>query len=163
MVPMPVTVAVACYDSDEEIEHDVKTLARGGFDMTRVSVIGRDGARQNAIALLHTGRAWFCGTRGPLWTTLSGILLGAALVLAPPGGELVIVGSLASVMVPALCGATELAAVLATLGIPREAALRYEQAIANQKFLLIVRGGAQSIRRARELLPRADFSTFDSP
>jgi len=156
--------AVACYGSDLEVEHDVKTLARGAFDMTRVCVIGKDWAPQNEVAFLHTGRhARFFGTYGALWTTLSGMLLGAAFVCGAFGEYVVILGSLASVVVPALYGPNPLAAALASLGIPEGAALAYEKAVAAQKFLIIIQADAHDIQRARELLPHADFATFYNP
>lgn len=64
---MASAVAVACYGSDLEVEHDVKTLARGAFDMALVCVIGKDWAPQNEIAFLHTGRT----RTSQLSTTLS--------------------------------------------------------------------------------------------
>jgi len=161
---MASAVAVACFGSDQEVEHEVKTLARGAFDMTRVCVIGKDWVPQNEVAFLHTGRrARFFGTYGGLWTTLSGMLLGAALVCGAPGEHIVILGSLASFMVPALYGPTPLAAALASLGVPEGAALAYEKAVAAQKFLIIIQADAHHIQRARELLPHADFTTFYNP
>jgi hypothetical protein len=145
------------------VELAVKTLARGGFDMTGVCVVGKDWVPQNEIAFLHTGlRARFFGTYGALWTTLSGILFGTALVCGPAGEHMVILGSLAASMLPTLYGTTPLGGALGALGIPSEAAAFYEKAVAAQKFLIIVRGDAHRVERARELLPHADFETFDS-
>ena len=162
-MPSAVAVGVATCDSDLEVELDVKTLARGGFDMTYVCVVGKDWVPQNEIAFLHTGlRARFFGTYGALWTTLSGILFGTALVCGQAGEHVVILGSLASLMMPALYGATPLGGALDALGIPSAATALYEKAVAAQKFLLIVRGDAGLIERARELLPHAGFTTFAS-
>lgn len=137
--------AVACYGSGPEIEHDVKTLARGGFDMTRVCVIGKDRVAPNQVAFVHTGqRARFFGAHGALWNTLSAILLGTALLCGPAGELVMILGSLAGSIAPALYGA------------PLSAAL------AAHSFLLVIQADAQRIQRARELLPHADLRTFDS-
>jgi hypothetical protein len=35
-------IAVAIYDSHEKAERAVKTLQRGGFDMKKLSIIGKD-------------------------------------------------------------------------------------------------------------------------
>jgi hypothetical protein len=56
-----------------------------------------------------------------------------------------------------------LAGGLSALGIPNEAALGYEKTIVTQKFVFIVEADAQGSQRAREVLPHADFTTFDSP
>jgi len=139
--------AVAWYSSSPEIEHDVKTLARGGFDMTRVCVIGKDRVAPNQIAFVHTGRrARFFGAHGALWNTLSAILLGTALLCGPAGEHVVILGSLAGAIVPALGSANPLPAALAA-----------------HSFLLVIQADAQHLQRARELLPHADLKTFDSP
>jgi hypothetical protein len=167
---MPSNVAVAAYDTDLELELDVKTLQRGGFDMTRVCVIGSDhGAAQHLVAFVHPGRrARFFGKHGLLWTTLSGILFGAALAFVPLTGPIVIVGPLAKSMVagleaPALRrGLGPLATALAGLGIPEEAALAYESAIRAQRILLIVRGDAHAIQRARQLLYQTRIDSFES-
>ena len=154
-------VAVAWYDSDLDVEHDVKTLARGGFDMTRVCVLGRDKVRPNEVAFTHTGlRARFFGAHGGLWTTLSGVLLGIALVCGPLGEHVVILGSAVYVMVPSLSGETPIAAALTRL-VGHDAALACEQAITARKFLLIIQAGVSPLQRARELLPHAGLRTFD--
>jgi len=139
--------AVACYGSGAEIEHDVKTLARGGFDMTRVCVIGKDRVAPNQIAFVHTGRrARFFGAHGALWNTLSAILLGTALLCGPACEHVMILGSLAGSIGPALASVTPLPAALAAHG-----------------FLLVIQADAQHLQRARALLPYADLKTFDFP
>ena len=163
-------LAIASYDADLEVEHDVKTLQRGGFDMTRVCVMGKDyGAPQHVIAFLHSGaRAQFFGRRAAFWATLAGILVGAALAFAPRVGHLVIVGPLASQIVADLnaqalrLGQGSIAGALAALGIPEDAALVYDAALRAQEVLLIVRGDAQSIARARQLLHLAHLRSVET-
>jgi uncharacterized protein YqgC (DUF456 family) len=163
-------VAVAAYDTHLELEHDVKTLQHGGFDMTRVCIMGRDyAAAHHVVAFLHSGRrARFFGKRGPLWGTLSGILVGAALVFVPLAGHIVIVGPIASYIVNELNaptlrrGLSPLAAALTGLGIPDDAALGYEAAIRAQEFLLIVQGDPHGIQHARALLDPAALRIFES-
>jgi hypothetical protein len=163
-------IAIAAYDADLELEHDVKTLQRGGFDMTHVCVMGKDyGAASHVVALLHSGaRARFFGRRGALWNNLAGILVGAALAFVPLVGHVVIVGPLASQIVGELGSATPrrglgpLAAALTGLGITKDAALGYESAVRQQEFLLIVHGDAPAIERAHQLLDPAGLRTFQT-
>jgi hypothetical protein len=163
------SVAIAAYEADLELEHDVKTLQRGGFDMTRVSVVGRDyDGADDVVAFLHSGRrARFFGKHGVLWTTLSGILFGAALVSLPGAQHMVILGSLASRVVSALQlhapdGLSPLAGGLTGLGIPNDAALAYDTGMQAHQFLLIVQADPRGIRRARQVLDQAGFETFES-
>ena len=160
-------VAVAAYDSDLEVEHDVKTLQRGGFDMTRVCVIGRDyGTAEHTVAFLHPGRrARFFGSHGVLWNTLSGILFGAALVYLPVAEHVVILGPLATYLTgamqaPAPAGASPLATALNALGIPKGAAGVYDTAVRTRQVLLIVHADTRGIQRARQILEQAHFETF---
>jgi two-component sensor histidine kinase len=47
------------------------------------------------------------------------------------------------------------------IGIPKDSVLRYETAIKADKFMLIVHGGAQEIKRAHELLMTSGLASFD--
>jgi hypothetical protein len=128
-------LAAAGYDSELELEHDVKTLARGGLDMTRVAVVGADRVPHNHVAFVHTGRrARFFGAHARLWNTLSELLLGAALAFGAGGEHLVIVGAPAFSVVPQRGG---------------------------HEFLLVINGNAHDIERARELLPHVGLTILD--
>jgi hypothetical protein len=146
-MPMTALLAVASYDSEVELEHAVKILYRGGFDMTRVCVVGL------ASAALS----------GALWSALSAILLVTALIYVPGTEPIVVLGWLASTFMPNLRGATPLAQAFRALGVPPDAALAYERAIAANNLLLVARVDAPGMRSLRDLLQIAELRTFESP
>jgi hypothetical protein len=134
-----------------------------------VCVVGRDdGARDQLVAFLHSGRRTrFVGRYGGLWEMLSEILYGAALSHMLPVGHVVMLGPLASCFMTALPahahrGASPLAAAFNALGIPRDAALSYEAAVRGRLFLLIVSADARGIEQARTLLDATSLESFPS-
>jgi uncharacterized membrane protein len=78
-------IAVAIYDSHEKAERAVKTLQRGGFDMKKLSIIGKDyHTEEHVVGYFNGGdRAKFFGKLGAFWGGLAGMLFGAALVGRP--------------------------------------------------------------------------------
>jgi hypothetical protein len=144
---MRALLAVVSYDSEIELEHAVKILYRGGFDMTRVCVVGL------ASAALSSA----------LWSALSAILVVTALVYVPGTEPVVVLGWLASAFVPDLRGAAPLAQALRALGVPPGAALAYEREISAHSLLLVARVDAPGMRSLRDLLQIAELRTFESP
>jgi hypothetical protein len=59
-------------------------------------------------------------------------------------------------------GISALAGALMAAGIPRDSVLRYETALKANKFMLVVHGDAQEIRRAHDLLKTSGHSSFDN-
>jgi hypothetical protein len=96
-----------------------------------------------------TGVDWgACGAIG-------GLLLGSVLFLAAPVGLVAEVGPFVLTLLAALeaalagAGASVVVAGLVGLGADDRQALRYEQALRADAFLVIVHGNADQIRRAR--------------
>ncbi len=125
---------VAVYPDHTAAEQAVRRLHEEGFAMADLSIIGRDfqmseepvgfvDASQYAKAGAGTG-AWFGG--------LFGLMVGAAAVLVPGVGPVVVAGPLAAALMAGLEGAIAgtalggLAGALVGWGVPREraAALR---------------------------------------
>ena len=90
--------AVAVYELHAQAQGAVKALQRVGFDMMKISIIGRDYA-------------------------LAGALMG--------------------------------------IGIPKDAVPRYETALKAYKFMLVVHGDAEEIKRADVLLKTSGLTSFD--
>jgi hypothetical protein len=162
-------LAVATYDSHLQAEDAVKILQRSGFDMTHISIIGRDyTTEEHVLGFFNAGdRARFFGKHGALWGGVFGMLFGAAFLFVPVLGHIVVLGPLASTLVGGLEGAAVVGGVSAlvgafsALGIPSNSVLRYATAIRADKFLLTVHGDAKEIQRAREVLAATDPSTFN--
>jgi len=162
-------IAVAVYDTHTQAESAVKALQRAGFDMKKLSIIGRDyHTEEHVVGFLNAGdRAKFMGKLGAFWGGLVGMLFGSALLFVPVLGHVIILGPLAAIVFGGLQGAvlvggaSALVGALMAIGIPRDSVLRYETALKSDKFLLIVHGDAQEIRRAHELLATSGLASFD--
>jgi hypothetical protein len=162
--------AVTTYDSHLDAENDVKALQRAGFDMRRVSIIGKDySTEEQVVGFFNAGdRAKFFGKYGAFFGGLAGMLFGAAFLFVPLAGHIVILGPLAATLIGALegatlvGGATALVGALTALGVPRDSVLRYARAIKAGKFLLVVHGDANDIERARDILAATGLKSFES-
>jgi uncharacterized membrane protein len=162
-------IAVAVYNLHTQAEDAVKALQRAGFDMTKISIIGKDyETDEHVVGFLNAGdRAKVFGKWGAFWGGLMGMLFGSALMFVPVVGHVIVLGPLAAMLVGGLQGAvivggiSALAGALMAIGIPRDSVLRYETALKANKFLLVVHGDAQAIKRAHELLKSSGLASFD--
>ena len=162
-------IAVAVYDLHTQAETAVKALQRAGFDMKRISIIGRDyHTEEHVVGFLNAGdRAKVLGKLGAFWGGLMGVLFGSALMFVPVVGHVIILGPLAAIVFGGLQGAvlvggaSALVGALMAVGIPKDSVLRYETALKADKFMLVVHGDAQEINRAHELLKTSGVVSFD--
>ena len=162
-------IAVAVYDLHTQAEAAVKALQRAGFDMKKISIIGRDyHTEEHVVGFLNAGdRAKVFGKLGAFWGGLMGVLFGSALMFVPVVGHVIVLGPLAAALFGGLQGAvlvggvSALAGALMAVGIPKDSVLRYETALKADKFMLVVHGDAQDIKRAQELLKTSGLSSFD--
>ena len=162
-------IAVAVYDHHTQAETAVKALQRAGFDMKKISIIGRDyHTEEHVVGFLNAGdRAKVFGKFGAFWGGLMGVLFGSAMMFVPVVGHVIILGPLAAALFSGLEGAalvggiSALAGALMSVGIPKDSVLRYETALKADKFMLIVHGDAGEINRAKELLKTSGLSSFD--
>ncbi len=162
-------IAVAVYDLHTQAESAVKALQRAGFDMKKISIIGRDyHTEEHVVGFLNAGdRAKVFGKFGAFWGGLMGVLFGSAMMFVPVVGHVIVLGPLAATLFSGLEGAvlvggiSALAGALMALGIPKNSVLRYETALKADKFMLIVHGDAQEIMRAHELLKTSGLASFD--
>jgi uncharacterized membrane protein len=151
---------VAIFGTNEEAEDAVKELQRSGFDMTKLSIVGKDyHTEEHVVGYYNAGdRMKYWGKLGAFWGGLWGLLVGSAFFWVPGVGQLVIGGPLVSWIVGALEGAavvgglSALGAGLYSIGIPKDSVVKYEKAIKNDKYLLVAHGTADQVNRAREIL-----------
>jgi uncharacterized membrane protein len=159
-MPSADEVAVAIYNTHDEAEQAVKTLAQAGFDMQKLSIVGKDyHTEEHVVGYYNTGdrmKAW--GKIGAFWGGVWGLLFGAAFFIIPGLGPVVLAGPLVAALVGALEGAvvvgglTALGAALASLGIPRDSIVQYETAIKAEKFLVIAHGTQEEVARAKRII-----------
>ena len=162
-------IAVALYDQHSQAENAVKTLQRAGFDMKKISIIGKNyETEEHVMGFLNAGdRARIFGKYGAFWGGLIGMLFGSALLFVPVLGHIVILGPLAAMLFSGLQGAvvvggvSALAGALTAIGIPKDSVLRYETALKANKFVLMVHGDSQDIARARDMLKSSGMSSFE--
>ena len=160
---------VAIYPSHTAAEAAVKELQQSGFDMKKLSIVGRDyHTDEHVVGYYNTGdrmKAW--GKTGAFWGGLWGMLFGSALFWIPGLGPLLVAGPLVSWIVGALEGAivvgglSALGAGLYGLGIPKDSVLRYETALKTDKFVLIAHGTVEETTRAKETLRNTKAESLD--
>jgi uncharacterized membrane protein len=160
---------VATYSSHTAAEVAVKELQQSGFDMKKLSIVGRDyHTDEHVVGYYNIGdrmKVW--GKRGAFWGGLWGMLFGSAFFLIPGVGPLLVAGPLVSWIVGALEGAvvvgglSAIGAGLYSLGIPKDSIVRYETALKTDKFVLIVHGSKDETTHAKEILNRTKPETLD--
>ena len=77
--------AVAIFNTHVEADNAVKELQKSGFDMRKLSVVGKDyHTEEQVVGYYHTGdRMKYWGKLGAFWGGLWGILFGAAFFWIP--------------------------------------------------------------------------------
>ncbi len=168
----PNSIVVAVYESHPAAEEAIRKLSHAGFDMKTISIIGKDyHTEENVVGYFNAGeRARFFGKLGAFWGGLAGILFGSALMFVPVFGHIVVLGPLAATIAGGLQGAvlgggfSALVGALTALGVPKDSVLRYETALKASKFLVLVHGDADQVRRAHEVLSAssADVETHEA-
>jgi hypothetical protein len=155
---------VAIYKSHTEAETAVKELQKSGFDMKKLSIVGRDyHTDEQVVGYYNTGdRMKHWGKLGAFWGGIWGLLFGSAFFLIPGVGPLLVAGPLVAWIVGGLEGAvilgglSVLGAGLYSLGIPKDSVLQYETALKSGKYVVIAHGSAQETVRARDIIKRTN-------
>jgi uncharacterized membrane protein len=161
-------LVVGIYKSHTDAEDAVKKLERGGFDMKKLSIVGKDyHSEDHVVGYYNTGdrmKAW--GKMGAFWGGLWGLLFGAAFFFIPGIGPIVVAGPIVSVLVGALEGAvvvgglSALGAGLIGIGIPKDSVVKYETALKADKFLLVAHGTKDEVAKAADIIKTTDSEEF---
>jgi len=154
------TSIVAVYPDHAAAEKAVRQLHKAGFAMCDLSIIGRDfQMTEEPVGFISAGDCAKAGAGTGAWFGgLFGLLVGAAFLILPGVGPVVVAGPLAAAVLAGLEGAIAgtalgtLAGALVGWGIPKDRALKYVTQIKGGKFLVVVRGVPEVITRARSLL-----------
>lgn len=151
---------LAAYDTHTAAETTVKALSLAGFDMKKLSIIGKGyHTEEHALGFYTVGdrvKSW--GSVGGFWGAIWGLLVGPAVFLIPSVGLIAVAGPFGLALVAALEGAvviggmSALVAALVGLGLSKNRAIKYEADIKADRFLVIVHGSADDIARARAIL-----------
>jgi hypothetical protein len=160
---------VAIYPSHTAAEAAVKELQQSGFDMKKLSIVGRDyHTDEHVVGYYNAGdrmKAW--GKTGAFWGGIWGWLFGSAFFLIPGIGPVAMAGPLVGWIVAALEGAvvvgglSVLGAGFYSLGIPKDSILQYETALKTDKFLLLAHGSLDEITTAKQILEDTNPETME--
>lgn len=153
-------IVVAVYDAHEAAEGAVKELQIAGFDMKKLSIVGKNPhAEEHIVGFYNAGdriKSW--GKTGAFWGGIWGLLFGAAFFVIPGIGPILAAGPVVAWIVGALEGAVVVGGVgaigagLYSIGLPKDSVLEYEVALKTDRFLLMVHGTADQAEKAREIL-----------
>jgi hypothetical protein len=151
---------VAIFKDHTGAEHAVKELQEAGFDIKKLSLVGKDyHSNEQVVGYYNTGdRMRYWGKLGAFWGGLWGLLFGSALFVVPGIGPIVVGGPIVAWIVGALEGAalvggiSAVGAALYSIGIPKDSVLKYDTSLKANKFLLVVHGTVDEVERASSIL-----------
>jgi hypothetical protein len=151
---------VAIYPTHTAAEVAVRELQQAGFDMKKLSIVGRDyHTDEHVTGYYNAGdRMKYWGGIGAFWGWIWGCLFGSAFFFVPGIGPLLVAGPLVIWIVGALesavvvGGLSAIGGGLMSLGIPRDSILRYETALKTDKYVIVAHGDMEAIHHARAIL-----------
>src|SRR5208283_2364815 len=151
---------VAIFETHNQAEDPVRELQKAGFDMKKLSIIGKDyHTDEHVVGYYNTGdRMMYWGKLGAFWGGFWALLFGSAFFWVPGIGQVLVAGPLVTYIVGALEGAaitgsmTAIGAGLYSIGIPKDSIVQYETALKANKFVVIAHGTAEEVKRAKEIM-----------
>lgn len=151
---------VAVFETHTQAEEALKELQRTGYDMKRLSILGKDyHTEENVVGYYNAGdRMMRWGKTGAFWGGFWGLLFGSAFFAIPGIGPVLVAGPLVAWIIGALEGAvlvgglSAVGAGLYSIGIPRDSVVEYESALKSDKFLLLAHGTPEEVEKARRVM-----------
>jgi len=151
---------VAIFNIHTEAEAAVKELQKAGFDIKKLSIVGKDyHSEEHVVGYYNTGdRVKYWGKLGAFWGGIWGFLFGSALFFIPGIGPIVVGGPLVAWIIGALEGAvvigrlSAIGAALYSMGIPKGSVLKYETSLKSNNFLLVAHGTREEVEKAKTIL-----------
>lgn len=151
------------FDTHDAAEAAIRTLGRAGFDMKKLSLIGKGYHSEEQPMGFYTAgdriKAW--GSTGAFWGGIWGLLLAPAVFFLPGLGLLGMAGPVVATLIGGLEGAvvvgglSALGGALTQIGVPKDQVIKYEAALKVDKYLLVVLGSAAEQMKARAMLAEA--------
>ena len=148
------------FDTHAAAEDAIRTLGQSGFDMKKLSLVGKGYHSEEKPMGFYTAgdriKAW--GGTGAFWGGIWGLLLAPAVFFLPGLGVVGMAGPIVAALVGALEGAavvgglSALGAALTQVGVPKDQVIKYEAALKVDKYLLVVHGSAEDQGKARSVL-----------
>ena len=151
---------VYVFDSHAQAHEAVQLLAKSGFDVKKLSVVGKGyHSEEHAVGFYTVGdriKSW--GGTGAFWGGIWGLLMAPAVFFLPGIGLLAMAGPLVAALVGAhegavvIGGVSALGAALSQVGVPKDQVVKYETALKVDKYVLVVHGNAEEVAKARSVL-----------
>ncbi len=148
------------FNTHVEAEDAIKLLSRSGFDIKKISLVGKGyHSEEHPVGFYTAGdriRSW--GGVGAVWGGFWGLLFAPAVFLLPGVGMVAMAGPLVGMLVGALEGAvavggvSALVAALTQIGMSKEQAIRYETTLKADRFVLTVHGDSGDTEKVAALL-----------
>jgi uncharacterized membrane protein len=161
---------VAVYNSHDQAEKAVEELRKAGIDVKKLSIVGKDYHTEEQVTGYYNAgdRMKHWGKLGAFWGGLWGLLLGSAFFVIPGIGPVLVAGPLVAWIVAALEGAavvgglSAIGAGLYSIGIPKNSILKYDVALKEGQFLLVVHSTSDEVAKARDVIQTTGASQVDT-
>ena len=154
------------FDTHTSAEVAIRTLGRSGFDMKKLSLVGKGYHSEEKPMGFYTAgdriKAW--GGTGAFWGGIWGLLLAPAVFVLPGLGVVGMAGPIVAALVSALEGAvvvggiSALGAALTQIGVPKDQVIKYEADLKVDKYLLVIHGSTEEQATARVVLTEAKIA-----
>ncbi len=153
------------FNKHSDAEAAIESLHRAGFDVKKLSLIGKGYHTEEHPVDIHTagGRIKEWGTNGAFWGGIGGLLVAPVVFLLPGLGLVALAGPLATALTGALEGAvvvggvSALAAALTKHGVENEDVIEYAAALKADNYVLMVHGDLEDAATVRALLTRTQL------
>ena len=166
-------VIIGVFKNHIDAKTAVKLLQAGGFDKSSLSLLGQSyHVDEEMVGFYNMGdRAQFWGKRGAFWGGLLGLFSSGVYITLPVTAPIIMLGFIAISVAAAIEGAavvgglSALAAVLYSLGVPKDSIVAYEEVLKSDGFIVMAHGNERDIMRANTILAHAkphmlhDFKT----
>jgi hypothetical protein len=154
---------VSICENSNQVQGAVAKLAGAGFDLKRISVIGRAfGSNGKPVAYYTHGDRLACwGEQNEFWDKLIERAQEVVLFDCTGTGSLLVIGPIALWIIAVLNnsaifnGLSVFGATLYSMGLPKERVQDYEEALRKGSYLMIVHGPADEIMQAKKILRTA--------
>jgi hypothetical protein len=151
---------IATYDDHSAAEGAIKELQKSGFDIKKLSVVGKDyHTDEQVVGYYNAGdRMKYWGKLGAFWGGFWGLLFGAAFFWVPAIGPVLVGGPLVAAIIAGLQdalvvgGLSAIGAGLYSIGIPRDSVVIYETAIKAGQYLVVAHGTSDEAAKAKDIL-----------
>lgn len=153
---------VYVFNTHIEAEEAVKALSKSGYDVKKLSIIGKGyHTEETPIGFYTMGdriKSW--GGIGAFWGGIWGLLIAPAVFFLPGFGLMAMAGPVVAALVAALEGAvlvggvSAIGAALMQIGVPKDQIMKYETALKVDKYVLMVHGSVEEQDKARTVLEK---------